>query len=118
MPSERSAIRLQDILENTQVTQCFVRGIEHTAFYSDRRTSDAAERCLERLSEAATQLGEAADELAAQQPWTALKTLGNVLRHTHDHVGPSRIWEIVTQDLPQMAAAVEAAPRRLGSPRD
>ena len=118
MPSERPAIRLQDILENVQLIQSYVLGMDRTAFDADRRTRDAVERCLERVSEAATKLGEAADELAPGPPWKAVRALGNVLRHASDQVDPTRIWEIVTQDLPQMAAAVEAALRRLGSPRD
>ena len=35
------------------------------------------------------------------------------LRHAYDQVDPARIWEIVTDDLPRMATAAEAALRRL-----
>ena len=118
MPSERPAIRLQDILENIQLIQSYLLGMDRAAFDADRRTRDAVERCLERVSEAATKLGEAADELAPGPPWKAVRALGNVLRHAYDQVDPTRIWEIVTQDLPPMAAAVEAALRRLGGPPD
>ena len=118
MPSEQPAIRLQDILENVRLIQSYLVGMDRAAFDADRRTRDAVERCLERVSEAATKLGEAADELALGPPWKAVRALGNVLRHAYDQVDPIRIWEIVTQDLPSMAAAVEAALRRLGTPPD
>jgi uncharacterized protein with HEPN domain len=36
-----------------------------------------------------------------------------VLRHAYDQVDPARIWEIATRDLPQVAAASEAALQRL-----
>jgi uncharacterized protein with HEPN domain len=36
-----------------------------------------------------------------------------VLRHAYDQVDPARIWEIAIRDLPQVAAAVEAALKRL-----
>jgi len=36
-----------------------------------------------------------------------------VLRHAYDQIDPVRIWEIATGDLPRMAAAAEAALRRL-----
>jgi uncharacterized protein with HEPN domain len=38
-----------------------------------------------------------------------VRAFGNVLRHAYDQVDPTRIWEIATRDLPQVAAAVEAA---------
>ena len=69
MPSERPAVRLQDILDNVRLIQSYLLGMDRAAFDADRRTRDAVERCLERLSEAATKLGEAADELAPGSPW-------------------------------------------------
>jgi uncharacterized protein with HEPN domain len=44
-----------------------------------------------------------------------VRAFGNVLRHAYDQVDPTRIWEIATRDLPQMAAAAEAALQRLGA---
>ena len=118
MPSKRPAIRLQDILDNVRLIQSYVLGMDRAAFDADRRTRDAVERCLEGVSEAATKLGDEADRLAPGLRWQAVRTLGNVLRHAYDQVDPARIWEIVTQDLPQMAVAVDAALRRLGDPSD
>jgi uncharacterized protein with HEPN domain len=92
--------------------------MDRAAFDADPRTRDAVERCLERVSEAATKLGDAADELAPGPPWKSVRALGNVLRHAYDHVDPARIWEIVTQDLPQMRTAVEAGLERLGGSPD
>jgi uncharacterized protein with HEPN domain len=118
VPSERPAIRLKDILENARLIQSYLLGMDRAGFDADRRTRDAVERCLERVSEAATKLGDAADELAPRPPWQADRALGNVLRHAYDQVDPTRIWEIASLDLPQMAASVEAALRRLGFPAE
>lgn len=118
MPSERPAIRLQDILDNIRLIQSYLLGMDRAAFDGDSRTRDAVERCLERVSEAATKLGEAADELAPGPPWKAVRAFGNVLRHAYDQVDPSRIWEIAGKDLPQMVMAIEIALRRLGDPPD
>jgi uncharacterized protein with HEPN domain len=41
----------------------------------------------------------------------------NELRHGHDQVDPTRIWEIVSRDLSQLAAAAEAALNRLDDER-
>ncbi len=58
------------------------------------------------------------EELAPGFPRKAVRAFGDVLRHAYDQVDPTRIWKIVAHDLPAMAAAVEAALRRLGSPPD
>ncbi len=105
MPSERPALRLQDILDNVRLIQSYLLGMDRAAFDADRRTRDAVERCLERVSAAATKLGDAADELVPGPPWRAVRALGNVLRHAYDQVDPARIWEIAIQDLPEMAPA-------------
>ncbi len=113
MPSSRPETRFLDILDNIRLIESYVAGMDRMAFEADSRTRDAVERCLGRLSEAATKLGAQADELAPGMPWHAVRAFGNVLRHAYDQVDPARIWEIVTGDLPRMAAAAEAALLRL-----
>ncbi len=92
-----------------------MQGTDRAAFDADSRARDAVERCLERLSEAAAKLGTQAEQLAPGPPWQAVRSFGNVLRHAYDQVDPGRIWEIATQDLPPMIAAVEDALQRLGT---
>ncbi len=113
MPSSRPATRFVDILENIRLIQGYLQGMDRAAFEADSRTRDAVERCLERLSEAATKLGPQADELAPGLPWPAVRAFGNVLRHAYDQVDPTRIWEIAISDLPQMEPVVKEALRRL-----
>jgi len=113
VPSSRPATRFLDILENIRLIQGYLADMDQAAFTADRRTRDAVERCLERLSEAATKLGGQAEALAPGPPWQAVRAFGNVLRHTYDQIDPTRIWEIATRDLAPMAAAAEAALRCL-----
>jgi uncharacterized protein with HEPN domain len=104
---------LQDIVDNAGLIQSYVQGMQREAFESDRRTRDAVECCLERISEAATKLGPQAEELAPGPPWQAIRAFGNALRHTYDQIDPDRIWEIVTRDLTDLVIAAEAALARL-----
>ena len=53
MPSEKAARRLEDIIENAQAILRYTAGMDLDAFKDDRRTYDAVERCLERISEGA-----------------------------------------------------------------
>jgi len=109
VPSSRPTIRFLDILDNIRLAQSYIQGMDRAAFEADQRTRDAVERCLERVSEAASKLGRQADELAPGPSWHAVRAFGNVLRHAYDQVDPARIWEIVTRDQPDLAAAAEAA---------
>jgi uncharacterized protein with HEPN domain len=100
---------LLDILNNIRLIQTYLHGMDREAFEVDRRTRDAVERCLERLSEAASKLGAEAESLAPGPPWPAIRAFGNVLRHAYDQIDPGRVWQIVTTDLPVVAMAAEAA---------
>lgn len=113
MPSERSADRLQDIIENAQAVFRYTRGMDLAAFEKDRKTYDAVERCLERISEAAAKLGDLAPVLMPDQPWRKVRALGNRLRHEYDDIREDRLWEILQTDLPSLCRACEDTLRRL-----
>ncbi len=59
-------------------------GMDSTAFAGDKKTNDAVERCLERISEASKKLGSLAEDLCPGIPWSQLRGLGNFLRHEYD----------------------------------
>jgi uncharacterized protein with HEPN domain len=113
VPSSRPEHRFLDILDNIRLIQTYLHGMDRAAFDVDSRTRDAVERCLERISEAASKLGPQAEDLAPGPPWHAIRALGNVLRHAYDQVHPGRLWEIATRDLASLAEAVEQAIERL-----
>jgi uncharacterized protein with HEPN domain len=78
-----------------------------TAFTEDLKTSNAAERCLERISEAAKKLGGVAEELCPAIPWPQLRAIGNLLRHEY-RIDAVRVWLTIEDDLAPLKAAVEA----------
>ncbi len=55
--SENPRRRFQDIVENIDRIEQYVLGLDCAAFLADRKTIDAVERCLARVSEAAVKLG-------------------------------------------------------------
>jgi uncharacterized protein with HEPN domain len=113
LPSDKLARRLEDIVENAQAIKRYTAGIDGMAFREDRKTYDAVERCLERISEAASKLGDRAPALVPGQPWQEIRALGNRLRHEYGAVREDRLWDIVQIDLPPLCAACEDALRRL-----
>jgi hypothetical protein len=68
LPSDKPGNRLEDIIENVQAVFRYTAGMDSRAFEEDRKTYDAVERCLERISEAVTKLGDLAPILMPGQP--------------------------------------------------
>jgi uncharacterized protein with HEPN domain len=113
LPSDQPARRLEDIIENATAIQHYIAGLDVAAFAKDQKTYDAVERCLERISEAASKLGDLAPSLVPGQPWREIRALGNRLRHEYDDIREDRLWDIVQIDLPPLCSACQDALRRL-----
>lgn len=116
MPSSRPAARLADILENIDRIEAYTAGLDLGGFERDLLRRDAVERCLLRISEAARKLGAPAESIVPGQPWAAIRSLGNVLRHDYDDVAPAIIWRIVESELAPLKRAVRDVLERLGGP--
>jgi uncharacterized protein with HEPN domain len=76
VPSKNPIQRLEDILENIALIEEFTAGMDLRSFTQDRKTSNAVERCLERISEAARKLGDVAETLCPEMPWPQLRAVG------------------------------------------
>lgn len=110
MSSDRTRARLADIIENADRIAAYVRDLEFTDFERDRRTQDAVERCLQRITEAAIRLGEGPlAAIAPDVPFHVLRGLGNMLRHEYDQLSLEQIWNTATDSVPRFRAACIAA---------
>jgi len=109
LPSSRVPRRLQDIIDNSQAIFRYTNGMNLTTFEENRLVYDAVERCLERISEAGSKLGDMAIYLMPDQPWQKIRSFGNILRHEYDDIREDRLFEIVKTDLPGLCAAAERA---------
>jgi uncharacterized protein with HEPN domain len=108
-PSKRPRRAVQDILDNIASIRTYTAGMDRVAFEADRRTVDAVERCLGRLTEAARRLGSTAEALAPGIPWREICGLGDILRHDYDTVSLDTIWQTVTSDFDALEAACRQA---------
>lgn len=115
MPSEKPARRLRDVIENATAIEQYVSGMDMADLRADPKTRDAVERCLERISEAASKLGDEATSLVPGQPWNEIRALGNRLRHEYDRVRVDRLWAIIVDDLPALRRECDFALARLKS---
>jgi uncharacterized protein with HEPN domain len=113
VPSSDPIQRFEDILENVVLIEEFTSGMDFKAYLEDFRTRNATERCLERISEAARDLGELAEGLCPAVPWANVRALGNFLRHEYDKVDPARVWVMIEDDLGPLKAATQQALEQL-----
>ncbi len=63
-------------------------------------------RALQIISEAAKSLPAGLTGKYPDAPWSAIISLGNILRHEYQHVDDRRLWEIATVHLPQLRTVV------------
>ena len=111
MPSNKAPRRLQDIVDNAQAIFRYTEGMDLRAFEEDRKTYDAVERCLERISEAGAKLDDLTQVLMPDQPWHKIRAFGNVLRHEYDAIHEDQLFDVVKNDLPGLCTAAEEALR-------
>lgn len=109
MPSSNPILRLQDILANIELIQEYTRDYSYDVFANDRKCQDAVERCVTRISEAASKLAGSVESAIPGQPWSEIRAVGNVLRHEYDSVNPILIWRIISEDLPPLKATIQSA---------
>ena len=105
MSTEREALRLQDIVENIDWIALHITGFDAADFEADRKTVDAVERCLQRITEAVIKIGPARmEQISPRTPVDAVRGLGNMLRHDYDRVDLGIIWQTITVSLPDLRA--------------
>ena len=109
MPFRDLPSSLRDIYEAIEAIERFVLCMDFSVFEADEKTNAAVERKLLVLSEAARRLGDDAEKLCPGIPWKNIRGIGNWLRHQHDRVDPSLIWQTVERDLPPLKLAIGKA---------
>ncbi|HEX5933897.1 MAG TPA: HepT-like ribonuclease domain-containing protein [Pseudorhizobium sp.] len=109
MPSSRPWVRVEDILENALAILEYTDGLQLSDYLADRKTRDACERCLARISEAAVKLDAFAEETFPAHNWTGIRNIGNILRHEYDRVETIGIWDVIAINLQPLVRDIEKA---------
>ena len=110
MSSKHEHLRLSDIIDNIDFIFEYVGERNYDSYVADRRTSDACERCRERVCEAVVKIGpERMAAIAPQIDLGRVRGLGNLMRHSYDRVDARFIFTLIQDDLPGLRAACVAA---------
>ena len=99
---------LTDIHEATQRIAAYVAGMTYAAFLSDTRTQDAVIRNLEIIGEAAKSLSSDIKTGHPDLPWKEMAGVRDRLIHNYFGVNLDIVWQIITVELPEVAAAIAA----------
>jgi uncharacterized protein with HEPN domain len=87
-------------------TSLYVAGMSYEEFLADLKTQDAVIRTLEIVGEATKQLSS---ELREQYPtilWKNMAGMRDKLIHDYFGINLDIVWEIVSDELPAVAAEV------------
>lgn len=102
-----------DIIENIDAIGRYTAGLDQQSFTQDAKTRDATITCLMRISEASTKLEKMAEDLAPDQPWQSIRSIGNRLRHEYHDVDPVVLWSIRDTQLSPLRRACEICIEKL-----
>jgi uncharacterized protein with HEPN domain len=87
--TEREALRLREIIDNIGRIEGYVAGMDYAGFAGDRKTVDAVERCLQRITEAVIKIGpERMAAISPRLPVDAVRGLGKGVTLFLNHGGP------------------------------
>lgn len=110
MSSSDERRRLGDIVENAARIAEYLRDVDAARFAEGGMVVDASERCMERIAEAVVKIGAARMALIAPSvPVERVRGLGNMLRHAYDLVDLKVIFDLMTLEMPALAAAAQSA---------
>lgn len=111
MASRSVAARLDDMREAIEGIEATLSGVGFEAFASSWPLQRAVERGLEIISEASRSLPDDLRGQAPEIPWTAIASIGNILRHEYQRVETRLVWNIVEQHLGVLRTAVDRLAR-------
>jgi len=118
MPFKLPEASFRDIVDNIERIERYATGVAPKEIFDDPMRTDAIERRLQRITEAAARLGPEGDRLAPGIPWRNVRAFGNHLRHAYDSPQPISVSRIIFAELPPLKEACLAALTKLPKPED
>ncbi len=110
--TNRTTAILRQMRETIGWIEVNIEGLDRSGLAIDRRARQLVERNLEILSEGSSRIPR---DLQATEPdvgWSALASLGNVLRHEYQRIDPGHLWTLSTDELGPLSAALRRLEER------
>ncbi len=107
--SNEDAVRLRHMLDAAKRAIDFMQGRARSDLESDEQLSLAVVRLLEILGEAAKNVSEDLRKDYPDIPWRQIAGTRDRLIHGYFDVDLDIVWQIISTDLPVLAAQLEKA---------
>ncbi|QJE73366.1 DUF86 domain-containing protein [Aerophototrophica crusticola] len=98
--------RLLDMLGSINRIQDYTAGMGLAAFLADQKTIDACVRNIEIIGEASRHVPADLAALYTRAPWRVIGDLRNKVIHEYDGIDPARIYQTITDELPDLKSAL------------
>jgi len=99
---------LLDMLRFAREVMEFSRGVTRDEYLSDIEKRRSIERSLELIGEAARRISRPFREEHAEIPWSEIIGQRSVLAHDYGDVSDTRVWDTVTEKVPDLLRALES----------
>lgn len=83
------------------------KGINREAYDSDENLRLALTHLMQIIGEAARRVSAETQREHPEIPWTNIIGMRNIVVHDYFQVDEDIVWDVVTQDLPPLVAALE-----------
>ena len=98
---------IDDILEGIKNIEEFTKNLNKEKFSKDNLRQSAVIRQLEIIGEATKNVPISFREKYPNIPWKDMAGLRDILSHAYFGVDISRVWNVITKDLPNIKIKIE-----------
>lgn len=106
--SSRDKHRLEHILESISRIKRYISGKTFDDFVADDMMYYAVVKNIEILGEAANMLTVEFRQGHPQTPWKLISGMRNYIVHEYFQVDNTVVWDVITNDLPQLEMQVSS----------
>ncbi|MCB2185671.1 MAG: DUF86 domain-containing protein [Deltaproteobacteria bacterium] len=99
---------IEDMVFNVKAILSFVEGVSKEEFLKDMEKQYAVVRALTIIGEACKKVPQEVKEKYPSIPWREMASTRDVLIHDYDGVDLEIVWDIVTNDLPEVLPGLES----------
>lgn len=99
--------RLRDILEAARLIASYVKDTTEPAFRGDTQKQDAVIRRIEIIGEAAAHLNDDTRQAMPDLPFRKMRGMRNIVAHDYANVDLKIVWDVATEQVPQISATLE-----------
>lgn len=103
-PRERDLVKCEDMRIHAERAREFLGERTLDEFLADQLVQAAVIRCVEVIGEAARLVSEETRQRAPEIPWPLITGMRNVLAHDYGSVILDKVYEVVTEHVPELLA--------------